>query len=154
MKDFGHTGTLASAIDFHLAHSVGKTPDSAALTDWRLALSRAVRDRLRRPVVQSLLGNLEHARFLTTDEAQRLAPPTLLLWGTDERVLPEACLDWFRCHLPDSVTIERPEGWGHSAHLEQTAALVRRVCRFVDSVEPQPDGESCPEPSGEAPSGG
>ncbi len=46
MKDFDATGTLASAIDFHLAHSVGKTPDSASVTDWRLALSRAVRDRL------------------------------------------------------------------------------------------------------------
>ncbi len=49
MKDLETTGTLASAIDFHLAHSAGKTPDSASLTDWRLALSRAVRDRLVAP---------------------------------------------------------------------------------------------------------
>ena len=49
MKDLKSTGTLASAIDFHLAHSVGKTPDSASVTDWRLALSRAVRDKLIAP---------------------------------------------------------------------------------------------------------
>jgi starch phosphorylase len=49
MKDFKSTGALASAIDFHLAHSVGKTPESASLTDWRLALSRAVRDKLITP---------------------------------------------------------------------------------------------------------
>jgi glycogen phosphorylase len=49
MKDLRDTGALASAIDFHLAHSVGKTPDSASVTDWRLALSRAVRDRLITP---------------------------------------------------------------------------------------------------------
>ncbi|WP_370400078.1 glycogen/starch/alpha-glucan phosphorylase [Sulfitobacter sp. JB4-11] len=49
MKDFTSTGALASAIDFHLAHSVGKTPDSASITDWRLALSRAVRDKLITP---------------------------------------------------------------------------------------------------------
>lgn len=49
MRDLKDTGSLASAIDFHLAHSVGKTPDSASLTDWRLALSRAVRDRLITP---------------------------------------------------------------------------------------------------------
>ena len=49
MKDLEHTGALASAIDFHLAHSAGKTPDSASVTDWRLALSRAVRDRLIKP---------------------------------------------------------------------------------------------------------
>ncbi len=49
MKDFKSAGALASAIDFHLAHTVGKTPDSASVTDWRLALSRAVRDRLITP---------------------------------------------------------------------------------------------------------
>ena len=49
MKDFKSTGALAGAIDFHLAHSVGKTPDSASVSDWRLALSRAVRDQLVTP---------------------------------------------------------------------------------------------------------
>ncbi len=49
MRDFKETGTLAKAIDFHLAHTVGKTPDAASITDWRLALSRAVRDKLIDP---------------------------------------------------------------------------------------------------------
>ena len=49
MKDLKYSGALASAIEFHLAHSVGKTPDTASTTDWRLALSRAVRDRLITP---------------------------------------------------------------------------------------------------------
>jgi starch phosphorylase len=49
MNDLTTKGALAGAIDFHLAHSVGKTPDSASITDWRLALSRAVRDRLVKP---------------------------------------------------------------------------------------------------------
>jgi glycogen phosphorylase len=49
MKDIKYTGALASAIEFHLAHSVGKTPETASTTDWRLALSRAVRDELIKP---------------------------------------------------------------------------------------------------------
>lgn len=49
MKDLPGTGSLSSAIDFHLAHTVGKTPDAASNSDWRLALSRAVRDRLVAP---------------------------------------------------------------------------------------------------------
>ena len=49
MRDFKDTGTLAGAIAFHLAHTVGKTPDAASVTDWRLALSRAVRDKLIDP---------------------------------------------------------------------------------------------------------
>lgn len=49
MKDLPSTASLTDAIEFHLTHSVGKTPDSASITDWRLALSRAVRDRLVEP---------------------------------------------------------------------------------------------------------
>ena len=49
MKDTYESGSLTQAIDFHLAHSVGKTPESASVTDWRLALSRAVRDKLIAP---------------------------------------------------------------------------------------------------------
>lgn len=49
MKDIYEPGSLTQAIDFHLAHSVGKTPDTASTTDWRLALSRAVRDKLIAP---------------------------------------------------------------------------------------------------------
>lgn len=49
MKDITSTGALAGAIDFHFAHRVGKTPDTASVTDWRLALSRAVRDKLISP---------------------------------------------------------------------------------------------------------
>ncbi|MEP2532320.1 glycogen/starch/alpha-glucan phosphorylase [Shimia sp.] len=49
MKDFNDTGSLAGSIEFHLAHTVGKTPDAASNSDWRLALSRAVRDKLIDP---------------------------------------------------------------------------------------------------------
>ncbi len=123
----------------------------------RWLVGRAVRDRLSRPIVQSLLAAVGPGDFLSPDEATTLAPPTLLLWGTAERVLPDSCLTWFRNHLPSGVKIEQPEGWGHSAHLEQTGALVERVCAFVDRVAPPPavtaDGGSCPQPAGEAPSG-
>lgn len=49
MRDLTETGPLTNAIEFHLAHTVGKTPDAASNSDWRLALSRAVRDRLVSP---------------------------------------------------------------------------------------------------------
>lgn len=43
------SGSLASALEFHLTHTVGKSPDAAFVADWRLALSRAVRDELIAP---------------------------------------------------------------------------------------------------------
>lgn len=123
----------------------------------RWLVGRAVRDRLSRPIVQQLLAAVGPEDFLSPADAATLAPPTLLLWGTAERVLPDSCLTWFRNHLPSGAKIEQPEGWGHSAHLEQTEALVQRVCAFVDRVAPpmpaSADGGSCPKAAGEAPSG-
>ncbi|MBK0397837.1 glycogen/starch/alpha-glucan phosphorylase [Limibaculum sp. M0105] len=42
---------LAEATRHHLVYSIGKTPDAAKLSDWRLALSRAIRDRIVDPWV-------------------------------------------------------------------------------------------------------
>ncbi len=41
--------TLREALDWHLKHSIGKTPQAAAVIDWRMALSRAIRDQLVSP---------------------------------------------------------------------------------------------------------
>lgn len=113
---------------------------------------RAVHDRLRRPIVQAFLGGLDDAAFLTPAEAASLRPPTLLLWGMAERVLPESGLHWFAAHLPTATRIERPEGYGHSAHLERTGDLVRRIRGFVEAVIGGGDAQSCSANPGEAPS--
>ncbi|MCB9527466.1 MAG: alpha/beta fold hydrolase [Myxococcales bacterium] len=134
--------------------------DAAAFVDrlfagrppLRRLIVRAVHDRLRRPIVQAFLGGLDDDAFLTPAEAAALRPPTLLLWGTAEKVLPATALDWFRTHLPSRTRIERPEGWGHSAHLEATAALVERICTFAAAVVEGSEAKSCPPTEGEAPS--
>lgn len=134
--------------------------DAAAFVDRLFAgrpplrglVVRAVHDRLRRPIVQAFLGGLDDAAFLTPAEAASLRPPTLLLWGTAERVLPESGLDWFAAHLPPATRIERPEGYGHSAHLERTGDLVRRIRGFVEAVMASGDAQSCSATPGEAPS--
>ncbi len=40
---------LDAAVAWHLTHSVGKVPEIANVADWRMALSRAVRDRMVDP---------------------------------------------------------------------------------------------------------
>lgn len=62
MKDFTQTGPLLGAIEFHLTHSVGKTPAAASASDWRLALSRAVRDRLIAPWFDATRRTYAHDR--------------------------------------------------------------------------------------------
>lgn len=134
--------------------------DAAAFVDrlfagrppLRRLVVRAVHDRLRRPIVQAFLEGLDDDAFLTPAEAAALRPPTLLLWGTAEKVLPASALEWFRAHLPPHVEIERPAGFGHSAHLEATAALVERICAFASTAVAGSEAKSCPPAEGEAPS--
>ena len=40
---------LRAGMEHHLMHSIGRVPSCASLTDWRLALSLAVRDRIMEP---------------------------------------------------------------------------------------------------------
>jgi starch phosphorylase len=42
-------GTLRRSIEYHLRYSIGKNPGAATLTDWRLAVSRAIRDLVIAP---------------------------------------------------------------------------------------------------------
>ena len=41
--------TLRRSIEYHLRYTAGKTPAAATLTDWRLAVSRAIRDLVIAP---------------------------------------------------------------------------------------------------------
>ena len=40
---------LRRSIEYHLRHTTGKSPAAATLTDWRLAVSRAIRDLVIAP---------------------------------------------------------------------------------------------------------
>jgi glycogen phosphorylase len=41
--------TLSKTVEWHLRYTIGKDPVAATLSDWRLALSRTIRDRLIDP---------------------------------------------------------------------------------------------------------
>jgi pimeloyl-ACP methyl ester carboxylesterase len=94
-------------------------------------LGREVYLLLKSPMVQRLVGQASPEDFLTAEELGSLIPPTLLIWGQSERLLPAECLDWFKANLPSHATIIEPEGYGHSPHLEQADDLARRVIGFA-----------------------
>lgn len=62
MKDMTETGELRDALLWHLTHSVGKVPSAASLSDWRMALSRTMRDRLVDPWMQATRKTYEADR--------------------------------------------------------------------------------------------
>ena len=94
-----------------------------------------VRSALSGPIVRTFLNTSLEESFLKVEDVRELAMDTLLLWGRSERILPDECLRWYQAHMPDRVTIEEPEGFGHTPHLERPKALVERVLAFVHQVD-------------------
>jgi pimeloyl-ACP methyl ester carboxylesterase len=66
----------------------------------------------------------------------RIAAPTLLVWGADDRVVPPAYADAFaeRIRGARKVLIH---GAGHFPHLEKTAEVMRAVTSFVKGTGSQ-----------------
>jgi pimeloyl-ACP methyl ester carboxylesterase len=56
--------------------------------------------------------------------------PTLLIWGSRDRVVPPVCGEQYARALPDA-TLEIVEGAGHLIELEDPAGLARRIGAHV-----------------------
>jgi len=94
-------------------------------------IGRQVKRLLDRPIVQHFLDVTSPEDQFSVEEIAALRPDTLLIWGRAEKLLPYECLEWYRTHLPATVTIEEPDGFGHSAHLEVPDALTARILAFA-----------------------
>ena len=95
-------------------------------------------DILRRFNVGPLRHCLESARpehMFTPDQLAALRPPTLVLWGRSERLLPGASLEYFRRALPDHVQIEEPDEFGHCPYLDRPGALTDRLLKFIQALD-------------------
>jgi pimeloyl-ACP methyl ester carboxylesterase len=101
----------------------------------------ALRRRLADPLVHQLLHGVEVGFGLTPDELARLAPPTLFVWGTHDRILPERHREYYRTHLPSHARIETPDHFGHSPHLDNPRRTAARILDFVAEVSGTARGE-------------
>ena len=101
----------------------------------RHAIAQGSKLRFAHPVMRRFINGISPQDLLGQREVQSLQMPTLMIWGREERVLPEANLDWFRTHLPDNGIIERWSDFGHIGFMERPAALARRIGLFVRELE-------------------
>lgn len=100
----------------------------------RHALAWGVRRKFRNPEMRALIDSITPADMLDPAELRTLRPPTLLLWGRDERLLPTSQLEFFRKNLPAHARVEEPLGFGHTPYLEDPARLARLILRFAEEV--------------------
>jgi pimeloyl-ACP methyl ester carboxylesterase len=87
-----------------------------------------------RPAVRDLLASAGNDDAPASDALATLPMPILLLWGKEERLLPESHLDYFARHLPPHTVIERPARFGHCPHVDACEALADRIVGFARHV--------------------
>ena len=97
----------------------------------RHALAWGVRQTMADPGIKNLVASVGYDDFLAPEELAELQPPTFLIWGQSEKLLPEASFRFYADHLPESAWIERPLGFGHTPYLEQPTAFMNRVKTFL-----------------------
>ena len=106
--------------------------DPARLTPERLALMHAM---IARPGTgAALVAHLERFTLPAPDAVlARITAPTLILWGTADRLIPVAQADRLAAAIPGARLI-RYDGIGHAPHEEIPARTLADVRRFLSDT--------------------
>jgi pimeloyl-ACP methyl ester carboxylesterase len=98
-------------------------PEGKDETEWQIALTRAseAAARLLWP-----LGDLGLVKRL-----HRIAAPTLVLWGSDDRVVPASYAKRFAAGISGWVEVKSIDGAGHMAEIDRPEAVAAAILDFV-----------------------
>jgi pimeloyl-ACP methyl ester carboxylesterase len=97
------------------------------------ALEKGLVTQLSRPLVRGFLASLDAADFFSEERMAKLEPPTLVLWGKSDRILPRSGLAFYRRALPAGTRFEELEGIGHSPHFEKPGLVADRLISAFES---------------------
>jgi pimeloyl-ACP methyl ester carboxylesterase len=86
------------------------------------------------PAVRAIRAMARVEDHLSPETLARVDVPTLLLWGSSEKLLPAEMLAYYRAHLPASARIEVVEGVGHVPQMERPRDTVRRLVAFAEET--------------------
>ncbi len=101
---------------------------------WRHLLAPSLRARFRSPHLRGSLQQISEADFLSPEDLSALSVPVSLIWGRQDEVLPDTGRAFFSEHLPAHASIERPDGLGHSPHLDDPAVVAQTLLRFAGAL--------------------
>ena len=66
-----------------------------------------------------------------TNRLQRITPPTLIIWGEQENMVPRAHGEMYASSIPRAGELKIIAGAGHSVHVEQPDVTARLVLDFL-----------------------
>ena len=101
----------------------------------RYAIAWGVKRKFENPQLQALLAVIGPGDLLRPEDLRKIAPPTLLWWGAEDRILPESSFRFFAENLPPGTLIERPRRMSHSPYLEDPDGVAARIVELVVSLE-------------------
>jgi pimeloyl-ACP methyl ester carboxylesterase len=99
-----------------------------------LLLSGEILRRFNQEHIQQILDTVTEDDFFKPDELSTLDIPGVFFWGRSERILPSHSLTYYKQHLPPGIRVMEPEGFGHSPHLDDPAAIAKIVVELGQQV--------------------
>lgn len=84
---------------------------------------------LNNPYCRRLLEDFRTFDYFPAERLQQLPSNTLLLWGTEDTVIPSECRDHFFEHTPSLERFHVP-GWNHFVGMYESQALAERLIEW------------------------
>ena len=115
------------------------SPDPATLPPFvvRATLRKIAR---RGKVIQGSMDSMESGRDLMDTRLQGVTQPTLILWGTEDKLIPMTVGETMHRDIPGSV-FESVAGCGHLAPLECPQPVVTGTIEFLKAEPAMRGGE-------------
>jgi len=142
-RDFAHFfNTAPDELNRRGWHDPSRRPDGVYALGWQATISDAMTDAEMITLARNwdslcLYGWKPHMyNPRLADWLRRIAVPTLVLWGENDRVVP---VDYGRAYagLIPGARFETIAHAGHQPELEQPRAFVDRVVRFLTAEAPR-----------------
>lgn len=92
-----------------------------------------LRRSLGDPLLRRWLASVTPDQFLTPEELRDLRVPVEVVWGRQERMLPDSAREFWRAHLPADA-LEEPDGFGHTPFLDDRRWTAARILASAERV--------------------
>jgi len=81
--------------------------------------------------VQAALKEVKPEDSVDEQMLASLKPPTMLIWGKSEKLLPYESIEYFRKHLPATAEVHEVDGFGHVPQMERPKKLLALLLAFA-----------------------
>ncbi len=131
--------TLHNTLDLFTLkdrHSAGQFVDAcmANPSRYRPLIMTGVRERMARPTIRELIGNIQGHNMFEPSDLAALHMPIHLFWGADDDILGTTHFNFYKHNLPGQQDTRPKQGFGHAPHVDGLSGLMADILPFIDSV--------------------